>query len=73
MSEKEQENSLYVKCKEIFPKRQESDNSDLDLQIADWFGTNVDTIDKIDLKLIEMIREYIWHKDWEKYKENEDE
>ena len=38
------------------PKRQDSDNTDLDLTIAEWFGTDVDTIDNIDLELIEIIR-----------------
>ena len=43
--------------------RDTSDNLDLDLQIAEWFGTTVDQIDRIDLDLIEIIREYIWKKD----------
>ena len=44
------------------PKRQDSDNTDLDLTIAEWFGTDVDTIDNIDFELIEIIRKYIWKK-----------
>tara|TARA_Y100001951_G_C11097093_1_gene159917 strand:- start:88 stop:246 length:159 start_codon:yes stop_codon:yes gene_type:complete len=41
-------------------ERDSSDNTDLDLQIAEVLELTVDQVDQIELKTVELLRELLW-------------
>ena len=48
-------------------ERTESDNCDLDLEIAEILGLTEDQVNEIALETVELLREVLWRKDWSVY------